>query len=812
MSNQEVSKQHDMPSRIIRKESNDVDLRHFLGLFLSNWYYFVCSLFIAFTIAYGINKYSEKIFTVSGSILISTDQGGSDMTGVDKIIPGGNFFSSQQNLENEIGVLRSFRLNKRVIEELPDFNLTILEKGRRGIAQRKHYKSQPFIILYDSLKNEPKGVPVNIRILPDNKFSLGIGDIELRKDIYRFGERFTEAGFDFVIKLRDSVKYKYDPDHLSRFSFWFNNPEELANEYRSKLSISYLRENASIIILTTIGTVPLQEAEYINKLMEVYRQQGLEHKNLTAQNTINFIDEQLKRISDSLSRVETEMEKFRLSNKIIDLSSEGMTIKEKLGSLSNEKTLAAMQKNYYEYLEDYLGKKNATGDIISPSVMGINDQLLIGLINEFSTAQADRKKLNYAISQDQPLIKYNDSKILDIRNALIENVKNNILNTERLLRDIDFRISEVEKEMNRLPSTERRFINIQRNYDLSNTVYTYMLEKKSEAGIARASNVSGSRVIDAADIYNSSMIKPKSSKNYLLALAFGLLLPGVYIYFADRLHNKILDKKDIEAGTQVPIIGFIGHNNSKDDIPVATKPGTSLSESFRSIRTNLKYYMKGQDKAVISVTSTISGEGKTFISINLATALSLLGKKTLMIGVDLRKPKLDRILDSDKSFGLSTFLIGQTTYEELVQKTDIPNLWYVSSGPIPPNPTELLETEKMKSFMEKAREDFDFIVLDTPPVGIVSDALLLGRYAEVNLFIIRQQYSSKSTLEYIQDLHLKKDLRNLAIVVNDIKTTGYYGYGLRYGYGLYEGYGFNYGYGEYGAYGRGHSHSYYVKD
>jgi len=405
-----------------------------------------------------------------------------------------------------------------------------------------------------------------------------------------------------------------------------------------------------------------------------------------------------------------------------------------------------------------------------------------------------------------------NSKIEEARAALSENVKSCITNVNRVLSDIDSRISSVESELNRLPGTERRLINIQRKFDLNNTVYTYMLEKRSEAGIARASNVSGSRIIDKAEAFNSARIKPTERKNYLFAILFGILVPGIYIFLIDQLHNKILDKKDIEKGTQVPIIGYIGHSSSKDAIPVAARPGSSLSESFRTIRTNLKYYFNQEKKAVISITSTISGEGKTFISLNLAAILAMVGRKTLLVGVDLRKPKLDKLLGKGTESGLSTYLIGETTFEDLVQKTDVENLFFVPTGPTPPNPAELLETEKMNEFIKRARKEYDFIVLDTPPIGIVSDAMLLGSYADMNIFVIRQRFSFKSTLELIQNIFKKKGLKNLTIAVNDINISGYYGYGLRYGYGFYEGYGYNYGYGRYGSYYHGDHHKYYTEE
>jgi tyrosine-protein kinase Etk/Wzc len=795
----------------LSEPDDTLDLRRYLGLFLSNWYWFALTLFFACLLAYGINNYSEKIYTVTASLLIKEDQG-SDMTGLDKLVPGGDIFRSQQNIQNEIGILKSFSVNERVMKELSEFHVTIVGVGRKGIAQVRHYKSAPFIIVFDTLKDQKVDIPINLKIKSDNTFSIEISGKDLSKKEYIFGERFNEGGFNFTIIKRDSVNFKYDPALSNRYTFWFNRYETLANTYRSKLNINPVNENASLLNLSVSGVSRQQEADYLNKLMEVYRRQGIEFKNETAEKTMKFIDEQLIIISDSLTLAENRLENFRLKNKLIDLSTEGATIKSKLENVTREKVTATLQRQYYEYLSDYIKTRNESGEIISPSVMGVTDQLLIGLIEDLARLQVQKKQLKFNFSVDQPSISLIDSKIDDARIALNENVKSNIVNVDMTLKDIENRTAQVEDELNKLPGTEKRLINIQRTFDLNNTVYTYMLEKRAEAGISKASNVSGNRIIDYAEPYNAILISPKVKRNYMFAIIIGLLIPGLYIFFVDQLHNKILDKKDIERGTEVPIIGFVGHNTSKNEIPVIIKPGSSLSESFRTIRTNMKYYLNGESKAVISITSTISGEGKTFISLNLATVLAILGKRTLLVGIDLRKPRLNKILNNSSEKGLSTYLIGESEYNEIISHTEVDNLFFVPSGAVPPNPSELLESERMKQFMKRAKEDFDYIVLDTPPVGIVSDALLLGTYADLNIFVIRQKFSFKNTLELIQSIYLKNELKNLTIAVNDIHISGYYGYGLRYGYGFYQGYGYKYGYGQYGSYGQNDYHKYYTEE
>jgi tyrosine-protein kinase Etk/Wzc len=788
-----------------------IDFRRYIGLLVSNWYLFALTLFFSLVLAYGINTYSERIYSVNASLLIKEDQPGNDLTGVQKFLPGGDLFSSQQNLQNEIGILKSFSLNYRVMQELPDFHVSIIGIGRRGISENRYYKNAPFIVVYDSINNQRKGPPVNIKITSINTYSIEINGSKIENEML-FGDRFNLAGFDFTLIKVGPDDFKYDPDNSNRFIFWFNNLESLANSYRRKLSITPVIEEGTLMSLSISGVVARQECEYLNKLMEVYIDQGKELMTKTAENTIEFIDTQIELISDSLTFAEKRLESFKLSNRMIDFSSEGSAIRNKLEGVTQEKVSSILQKQYYDYLVEYIKSKNESGEIISPSIMGVADPLLITLVERLAKHQTQKKQLKYNLSADQPAIGFIDSEIEDARTTLDENVRNSILIVERTLEDIERRISEVEYELSKLPVTERKLINIQRKFDLNNTVYTYMLEKRSEAGIAKASYVSNNRIIDRAETFNSARIKPTERQNYSLAVVLGLLIPFIYIFLIDRLHNKIFDKKDIELLTDAPIIGFIGHNESKNEIPVVDKPGSSLSESFRTIRTNLRYYLNEENKAIISVTSTLSGEGKTFISSNLSAIIASLGKKTLLVGLDLRRPRIHKIYNSQKSVGLSSYLIGECLFEDIITPTEVPNLFFTPSGPIPPNPSELIESKKMTQFIEKARKEFDFIILDTPPVAIVSDGLILGNFADINIFVVRQRFSYKNTLELIQGIYKKKELKNISIVINDINITGYYGYGLKYGYGFYEGYGYNYGYGNYRSYGYSDSHKYYSED
>jgi len=798
-------------------EEEGLDFKRYLSLFISNWYWFAGALLIALSIAYSINRWSEDVYSVSSTLLIKDEQlMGGLSSGTTTLFPGMEAFRSQQNLKNEMGILRSFTLNYRVMQEMPDFHVDYTAVGRRGIVEKRIYNKSPFIVIYDSLNKQTIGEKVNVKILSAKKYKIEIdGERNFSKEM-NFGDRFNEQGFDFIIELRDKNNFVFDPNASNRYYFYFVSPQSLANIYRSKLSVSPVEEEASLVTLTVTGTNPEQEADYLNKLMDVYIEFGLENKNRTADQTIDFIENQLAIISDSLHLAENSLESFRLANRLIDLSREGVAIQNRLEEIDKEKTSLMLQKNYYEYLKDYIDTKKESGEIIAPSVMGVTDQLLIRLVEELSQLQKQKKQLSLNLLESTGPLRVLEANIANTRIAISNNIADGLANIEKSISEADKRLNEVEREIMKLPSTERQMINIQRKFDINNTVYTFLLEKRAEAGIARASTVSDNRIIDYAGGYSSSMIKPKGRQNLMMAIVLGLFIPAIIILLLDYFNNKIIDKKDVEKRTNAPIIGFIGHNTYKTDLPAVQHPGSSLAESLRSVRTNLKYFLKDVSNPVIAVSSTVTGEGKTFVAVNLAAIIALPGKKVLLIDLDLRKPKAHKILgNNDNTEGISKYLIGESKIEDIIIKTEVENLWYAPAGPIPPNPAELIESESMKEFIDKAKKDFEFIIIDTPPAAVVTDALLLADLADFYIFVVRQRFSSKNTVELIEELYRNETIGRIGIVMNDISLTGYYGYGLRYGYA--GGYGYSYGYNYYGdyvysRYGHSGEGKYYIEE
>jgi len=800
---------------------DDIDLMRYVSLFISNWLWIAAALFIALGTAYIFNRYSQRVYNVRSTLMIKEQQATGAIANMDQIFAG-NVYNPYPNLDDEVAIIQSYTLNRRVIDDLPETQIAYIPVGRYGIQGQRTYGTSPFVLKKLDTR-QPGGVQMTIRFAANETYTVDIDEDGLKdgepgretrnkKDSgnreYNPGETFSQQGFNFTVERRDSARAIPEG---SRWLVWFESPEQLTNSFRSSLKVDAVEDYASVFTLSYEGYSPQQGVDYLNTLMNLYMLQGTEWKSRAADKTIDFIEAQLGLISDSLRLAESTMENFRLNNRFVDLTLEGSLVLQKLEKLEGEKNVIDMQMQYYEYLLDYLDARNVNESIILPSVMGVTDQVLVKLVTDFASLQQQRKQAAFTANEKSAQVELMDKEMNDARAALKENVRSAISQLKISLDNVKGRIAAVDREMGRLPGTERRLIGIQRKFDLNNSVYTYLLERRAEAGIAKASQITDNRIIDDAMVQNSSRVKPKEMKNYLTALLLGLLVPMVLIVIFDLMNNKIIGKHDIERLTKTPIIGYISHSDYHVEDPVAEKPGSTLAESFRAVRTSLAFYT-GQTKCpVVIISSPVSGEGKTFVSVNLATIISMMNKKVLIIGLDLRKPRVHTILNAGNGHGMSQYLSGNATFGEVIVPTQLNNLWFAPAGPVPPNPAELIGSPRMAEFIAQARNEFDTIIVDTPPVGIVTDALLLSQLADVTLFVVRQRYTTRGSVQLLDEIFRKGEMPNVALLVNDISVSGYYGYGLRYGYSL--GYGHRYyDPGNYYSRGGGKNSGYYTND
>ncbi|NOZ47328.1 MAG: polysaccharide biosynthesis tyrosine autokinase [Chlorobi bacterium] len=774
-------------------DSDRIDIKKYIFLILSKWYLIVISLFIAFSVVYFINRYTEPIYRVSSSIIVS-DADNTSSRG-DDLIKGLSVIQKGKNIQNEIAILHSFDLNRTVIQEL-DFRISYFIIGR--IRTPEQYGNCPFYVVLDTTKANMENYPINITLIDNKTYKLEINDRFSISEIMKYGEEFSNDNFNFSIYLKEPGKFQ-ENFASKKYFFRINNITSLTNQYRYKLSTVLSSEEGTILNLSIKGYVPKKEVAYLNKLTEVYIRSGLEEKNKIADNTVKFIDNQIAQIIDSLQRTENVLSKFKNTHNFIDINKESEANFTKLEKLEANQTLLNLKLKYYNYLENYINSKNAEEDIIAPSVMGIDDVMLRNLIVKLNELINKKNQIIHASSENNPQLTLINLEIEDAKNELKENIKSLIAANQISSVDVIRQIDTLNRELKDLPAIKQKLLNIQRKFNLNDNIYTYLLEKRAEAGIAKASNIPSVRVLDKARLENVGMISPNRSKNKTVALLIGLIAPLLLILIIDFFNDRILEKKDIERNTKLPIIGAVGHNTKQTEHVVLESPKSSITESFRTVRTNLKYLLVDKGSKVITITSTISGEGKTFCASNLASVIALSGKKTLLVGLDLRKPRIHKQFNVGNKEGLSTYLIGKTPFENLFQPTENENLFITTSGPAPPNPAELIENEKLDVFFNQVRKDFDYIIIDTPPVALVSDALYLNQFSDTNLFVVRQNFSNKSVLGFMNELAENKKMTNMNILVNDVKISSYYGgkYGYGYGYSYYYnyGYGYKYGYG-----------------
>jgi len=790
----ETNPQHNLYQPALSADREEsIDIKKYLFKFLANWYWFAIALGLTMSIAYMVNRYSEPTYAISASVIVGDDE--AEAGTVSALISelGMRRRVMRAEVVNEIAILKSYAMARKTIEDL-DFNVTYVGVGRREIAESKYYQNNPFTVIPDSGFTQRKGYRVDVKILSNEHYLLEINDnYNIRKEL-KFGEKFTNEDFSFKIVLSDPEHFTFNSEASNKYYFFFNDINSLAKQYRGKLQVETNDERGSVLTLSITGFVPEKMAAYLNKLAQMYIQSDLAEKNRQAQNTLEFIDEQLKVIVDSLNKAEQQLQKFRSDNQIFDLGQKGSLLMQDLNQLQKRKMEIELNNRYYEYIISYLASKSSSDLIVNPTTLNITNPSLESLVKDYNEKLSMLNRYRLYANEGTSNVHMLQNELELLKASLKEQVSTgqnlNDINQQKLNQEI----AVIEKEINRLPQNERSLVNIEREYKLNNELYTFLLEKRAEAGITKASNVSKNKVLDVAIAQNAQQQTPKRAQNYLIALVLGLGIAGGIILLFEFFNNKIEDKKDIERHTRIPVIGTIGHNDSHHSVPVYIDPKGSLAESLRSLRTNLQYVLREKDQKVVMITSTISGEGKTFAAVNLAAIMAMGNRKVLLVGLDLRKPSLHRIFETPNETGLSTYLIEQTEYDQIIKTTYIENLYLAPSGPIPPNPAELIETERMEAFFEQAKKEFDYIIIDTPPVALVTDSILISRYADASIFMIRQKYSSKHVFELMNSIEINKKMQHVNILVNDLKIPKYYGYSYGYAYGY--GYGYGYGYKE----------------
>ncbi|WP_200980056.1 tyrosine-protein kinase [Echinicola sp. 20G] len=773
-------------------QDNTFDLKNIIFRYLRNWPWILFSMILGVIAAFLVNRYSTPTWSVEGTVLVKEAE---NNLGTDLFETSG-LLKSNSNIENEIGILKSYTLAEEVVEGL-NINIQAYQEGLLGLTRQ--YGAHSMMVEVDW--KHPQMVEGMFRLIAKDNSSFELSFIEETFQVYNPADPFYKTDLE-VIGLKEGTypydqwieggNFKFRVKNVSAmagesFFFQLQDTPSLAKQYKSELVVSPINKEASILSLKLETPVRRLGEDYLNKLMEVYLKRELDEKNRTSDNTVRFIENQLSGITDSLTFFEDRLEQYRTQNKVFNLSEEGNQIFERMQELETERSQTEINLKYYQTLQNYLDN-NSEEDLVVPSVIGISDPLLNSLVMNLGELQSERVRLSANFSDQTPAVREIKSKIANTKKALRENVNSAIRNTQSLVDEIKGNIRQIDQQINTLPETERRLLGIQRKFNINENIYVYLLEKRAEAEITRASNAPKNSVLDWAKAGNLP-VSPKTKVNLLLGLLMGFLVPVAFIYIKDFFNVKIEDVKELEKLAKVPVVAKIGRANYGYANPVLDKPKSPVTESFRSLRADMTYLSPNKKYMTILFTSTISGEGKTFCAVNTASAFALKGKKTLLMGLDLRKPKIadDFKLINDR--GVSTCLSSDVSWKNVVQKTKTEHLDVMLSGPIPPNPAEILLQEKFNEIMMEIKEQYEVVIMDCPPVGLVSETKELFRFADINIFVFRQEYSRKENVDLLNDLHERGGVKKLYGLLNDvhIKNASYgYGYGYGGGYGYHE--------------------------
>ena len=804
----------ELPNEKLREaEDMEIDIKELLFKCLIHWPWFVGTVVACLIAAYVYLYIATPVYNISATVLIKDDKkGGSsnNVAGLDELGLSG-LITSSQSIDNEIEVLRSKTLVKEVVNYL---NLYVTYQDDDQIPSKELYKTSPVQVNMTPQEAEKLKTKVVIEMVLHPQGSLDVNVKMEDKEIQKHFEKLpailpTNQGTLSFFQTTDSISSKKNEEvgspvqDMRHITATISQPMNVARRYCENLSIEPTSKTTSVVTVSLKNSSLQRGQDFINQLLEMYNRNTNNDKNEIAQKTAEFIDERIGIISKELGSTEADLETFKRDAGITDLSSDAQIALTGNAEYEKKQVENRTQISLVEDLKKYLGHNEYE---ILPSNVGLKDITLAAQIDRYNEMLIERKRLLRTSTENNPAIINLDTSIRATKanvQATLEGTLQGLFITKA---DLDREAKRYMRRISDAPGQERQYVSIARQQEIKAGLYLMLLQKREENAIMLAATANNAKIIDDA-IADVIPVSPKRSIIYLAALCLGIAIPVVVIYMIDLTKFKIEGRADVEKLTSVPIAGDIPltdeKNTKEGSIAVFENQNNLMSETFRNIRTNIQFMLQN-NKKVILVTSTVSGEGKSFTSANLAISLSLLGKKVVIVGLDIRKPGLNKVFNlSSKEKGITQYLANpEMDLMSLVQLSDVNrNLYILPGGTVPPNPTELLARDGLDKAIEILKKNFDYVILDTAPIGMVTDTLLIGRVADLSAYVCRADYTHKAEYTLINELFHEQKLPNLCTIINGVdlkkrKYGYYYGYGKygkHYGYGKRYGYGYGYG-------------------
>ena len=779
------------------EQEEQVDYKALFFKYLIHWKWFVASIVVCLIGGWIYLHYTTPVYSITGSVIIKDNKKNNSVsTGLADLEDLG-FYSSTNNFDNEVEVLHSRTLLKKVVEEL---DLYINYRTRENLRPVELYKDTPVKVWLTPEEAEklPNGAAVlEVVLKPGGKLSVSteIDEQEFKQDFDKLPALLTTPYGTFSFTPGDSAIVEKEQE----ITVTVAAPRIMANGYANALSVEPTSKTTTIAQITLQNTSPQRGVDFINKLIEIYNRDANDDKNEVASKTAEFIDERIKIINGELGTTEKELETFKRDAGLTDLKSDAQLALSENSEYEKKRAENSTQLRLVQFLSEYANNPDHAYEVL-PVNVGLTDTGLTELINRYNEMLLERKRLLRTSSESNPVVVNLDASI----RAMRSNVQTTILSVQKGLMitkaDLERQAGKYAGRITSAPGQERQLVSISRQQEIKAGLYLMLLQKREENAITLASTANNARIVDEAQA-ELFPVSPKGKLIYLIAFVLGIAIPVGIIYIIELLRYKIEDRSDIEKLTTVPIIGDIPASDNmpkEGSVVVHENQNDMMAETFRNVRTNVQY-MLGNNQKVVLITSTTSGEGKSFVAANLAISFALLGKKVVIVGLDIRKPGLNKAFQmSHKEDGITRYLADpeHTDLMSLLQQSNVtPNLYILPGGAIPPNPTELVARDSLVQAVDRLKKEFDYVILDTAPIGMVTDTQLISRVADMSIYVCRAGYTPKAGYLFINELRDHKKLPNLCTIINDVNIkTGKYGYGTygKYGYGRTYGYGYGY--------------------
>ena len=756
------------------ENTNARSLNVVLAGYLRYWHWFLLGALVAIGCTFLYLRYlAIPQYYVSSILLIKDTKASPDLSGTGKFTE--SEMPKAKSVDDEIEVIKAKSLLLRVVSEL-SLNTSYYIQGRFKDVEI-YEKDLPIKLIVNSLDSTAYDKKIIVQLTANNSFHLD--ERTGHNATYQFGQQITRPYGTFtIVSTPDFPRFQHSKD--KRIIIRFRNPHDLVDQFSNNLVVAPIKKESNVLRVSLVEALPERGKAIINKLLEDYNKEALENKNVMATGTIAFLDNRLQNLTAELNGVEKNVEQYKRQNEVADEGTQASSYVTQANDNSQKLTDWATQIDVLESIENYLKQGNGQSQMV-PSTLGIQDQTLLGLITKFSDLQMERERMLRTSEPGNPLVQTMSEQITNLRSNILENlrnIKNGLVITSNRLKASSRQFSS---RIRNVPVIQRELLEISRQQAIKQNLYEYLLQKREEAALVLAATVSNSRVIDSAMLMDPYPVSPNRQLLYVLALLVGLAVPFAGIYVKGMLNDKVQTRQDVEMLARTPILGELAHN--KDGILAVTKNNRGpAAETFRFIRANLSFAAGGRENKVLLVTSSMGGEGKTFFTINLGASLVLAGQRVVLLELDLRKPALSQALDLMAGPGLTDYIVSNDVLvHDLVKPSNnVPGLMVISSGPIPPNPAELMMSPKLAHLIAELRRSFDYVIIDTAPVGLVADALGLSPLVDSSIYIVRYNHTYKKQLAVVDNIYRANSLNHLMIVLNDALGADTYGYGYDY--------------------------------